>query len=176
MSVFDNIAKGLFLNAQLPLDAKQVFATLEDLKNLGINNSSAYYYYKYMKVLCQEDGNYYVWTEVDQTSTVGVRSVNFQYGANTVSNGIDYSNRFYNFVLEPESEPVPGIGNPYIIFKNWPEGNTQNYLEKYDIVGGFFSPTKFHYAMYGGGALTATSSWEQVSAFNPQPYKNLIDT
>ena len=70
--VFDYIAKALRTGGQLPLDAKTYFATLTQLKDLGVANSNPYQYYEWMRVVCAENGIHYVWEEVDQNFTGGV--------------------------------------------------------------------------------------------------------
>lgn len=166
--VFDYIAKGLSTATQLPLNAKTYFATRVQLQDLGVANAAAYTYYEYMKVLVAETGEYFIWQEVAQTYTGGLLPSNFQYAANTISNNIDYSGRYFNFVPEAAAVNVSAIGKPYVIFKD--PNNPQDYLEINDVVTGHFSPTLFMTARYLGGPLTNPTSWAIIIEENPKLY------
>ena len=163
--LFDFLSKGLLVSAQLPLDAKTYFPTIIQMQDLGTANSRAFYYYDMMKVSCSETQSFYIWQEVDVNYTGGVLNSNFRYPDNVLSNGVDYSNKYYNFVkeTEPTSEP---IAKPFIIFKNYPN-NTENYLQTGDIVMGFFAPTQFVTLRYLGGAVNQESSWALINKINP---------
>lgn len=165
--VFDYLAKALRTAGQLPLDEKTYFLTIASMKDLGVANTNAYQYYEYMKVLCVETGLYYIWKEVNQNDQSGVLDNNFQYGINTLSNNIDYSNRYFNFVVELSSSGNIAIGKPFVIFKDWTT-NKADFLEIGDVVMGHFSPTLFMTARYKGQAVNLASSWAIQSDFNPK--------
>jgi len=164
---FENIAKSLFVANQLPLDAKTFFTTLTEMRNLGVSNYKAFQYYEYMKVLCVETGTYFVWKDVGVNGS-GVILDNFKYPANSITQNIDYSNRYFNFVAEiiGPAANTP-IANPFLIFKH-PDNNPNNqYLESLDIAEGFFAPDKFGKRIYLGGTVTNESSWKKIDEFNP---------
>lgn len=167
--IYEAVVKGLYLEGMLPLDAKGVFSNLTLLKDLGENDKKAYTYYEYMKVLCQEDGNYYIWQEVDQNSEIGVLENNFLYPNNVISDLIDYSNRYFNFVIEEKSQSSSAIAKPYLIMKDWPI-NTGDYLEINDVVKGHFATDKLMEARYKGGSVIDINSWAVISAYNPKLY------
>lgn len=93
---------GIRVTGQFPLDPKTHFNTLEDLGNLGDNNSLAFTYYEGMLAFCQEDNRLYVWREQTELE-MGVLPTGFVYPVGAVAEGIDYSNRRFNF--------IPFIGN-----------------------------------------------------------------
>ena len=166
----DYIAKGLRISGQLPLDDKLVFPTLTQMQNLGIANSLAFEYYKYMKVLCQENGRYYVWEPVALNYTGGVLPANYQYPPNTISLGIVYSSEYYNWVLEDEGLiPDSAIGKPFVILKNW-SVNTNSYLEPNDCVLGFFDSSNLILARYIGGPLNSLTSFAIMDDWNPSAF------
>tara|TARA_A100000172_G_C3044260_1_gene111873 strand:- start:58913 stop:59428 length:516 start_codon:yes stop_codon:yes gene_type:complete len=167
--IYESLAKGFYLQGMLPLDAKGVFSNLTFLKDLGTDNSKAFTYYEYMKVLCQEDGNYYIWKEVSENSDIGVLDENFQYPENVISDYIDYSNRYFNFVLEEKSQSSSAIAKPYLIMKDWPN-NTGDYLEINDVVRGHFATDKLMEARYKGGSIIDINSWAIIEAYNPKLY------
>ena len=119
MGVFEHIAKGLYVAAQLPLDAKAYFPTLTQLKDLGISNYNAFTYYEWLRVTCVETDSEFVWKEVDVLYTGGALDDNFQYPVDTLSNGVDYSNRYFNFVpYAPAAGGSEPIARPYVIYKH----------------------------------------------------------
>jgi len=165
---FDYIAKSLRVAGQLPLDDKTYFKTLALMKDLGLTSSKAYEYYEWMKILCAENGQYYIWQEVAENYEGGILDENFQYGPNTLSNGVDYSSRYFNFVPESEGLVVPAIAKPFIIFKDWPT-NQEDYLQINDLVSGHFSSTVFlNLARYKGGAVNVLTNFATKSSFNPK--------
>ncbi len=167
MSVFDSIAKSFRVAGQLPLDDKTYFPTLSQMQDLGTANSKAYQYYKYMTVMCVENGTRYEWKEVLVDYTGGALLSNFTYGPDTVSNNIDYSDKIYNFVpVSVSAGASSSIAKPYIIFKVNPAG--ADYLEIGDVVTGHFSPTVFMTARYKGGPINQLSSWAIATDSNPQ--------
>lgn len=169
MAVFENIAKSLYVAGQLPLDAKTYFPTITEMQNLGVSDYKTFTYYEYMLVMCVETAQQYVWKEVDQSYTGGILTSNFLYPADTISDNIDYSNRYFNFVPytvgSPGSEP---IAKPYIIYKH--PNNSGDYLEVGDVVEGFWSTTEFGKRVYKGGAITLATSWANIDKINPGSY------
>ena len=90
--------------SQIPLDAKLVVATLDDLRYLGDDNVKASKYYKNMKVNCLEDNKTYVWREELYTDEPKGLLVNGSYtyptGSITTEPLFDYSGKKFNFFLE----------------------------------------------------------------------------
>lgn len=79
---------------QFPLDSKLRFKKLVDLKeNITINS---FKYYEDMIVQCLENHKQYIWREKLDTEQ-GVLPIDFIYPDNTIANGINYSNRTFNF-------------------------------------------------------------------------------
>ena len=170
MAVFDNIAKSLLVAGQLPLDAKTYFPTITQMKDLGISNYKAFTYYEYMIVTCVETQEQYVWKEVDQNYTGGILDSNYQYPANTISDGIDYSNRYFNFApySAGAGQGVEPIAKPFIIYK-YPN-NEGDYLEVEDVAEGFFALNKFGKRVYKGGPVNSDTSWASIDNINPGSY------
>lgn len=165
---FENIAKSLFVANQLPLDAKTYFVTTTEMQNLGASNYKAYQYYEYMKVLCVETGTYFVWKEVGALGT-GILEDNFQYPENTITENIDYSNRYFNFVAEGIGESsTTAIGIGFVILKNPNNDPNNRYLEINDIGLGFFAPDKFGTRIYIGGSVNNDTSWKKIDEINPE--------
>jgi len=166
--IIENIAKSLFVAAQLPLDAKTHFATLNDMRNLGISNYKAFQYYEWMSVRCVEDGKKYVWKEVEVDFTSGVLPINFTYPVNILSNDIDYSLRTFNFVLESAVDINTNSGQYFICkFPN----NLGSFLEVNDVAIGYFSSTKFGQMRYKGGPVNQITSWAFLDTLNPMTYE-----
>lgn len=168
MALFDNIAKSLYTAAQLPLDAKAYFPTLTQMRDLGVGNNKAYMYYEWMTVTCVEAQGRFVWKEVDVNYVGGVLENNFLYPSGTLSDGIDYSNRYFNFVAETSVQGSGTIAKKYVIFK-YP-GNTGDYLEVNDVAEGFFSSTEFKKMRYKGGPVSERASWATIEKINPITY------
>lgn len=165
---FENIAKSLYVAGQLPLDRKTWFPTLTELKSLGVANSKAFTYYEYMKVMVAETGEEFVWKEVDQSYTGGALDQNFLYPANVLSDGIDYSNRYFNFV--PANITLNSVIPGLLVFKS-PENNINNlYLEPKDVVAGFFGVNDFRWMRYVGGPVSVTTSWADIDGFQPNSF------
>ena len=92
-----NITSGIFNTSQLPLDSKTYFKTLAELQSLGSGDFKAFYYYEDLIVYCLETKTNYKWREAQFTNEPGVISSSFTYPANSVVDGVDYSNRTFNF-------------------------------------------------------------------------------
>lgn len=110
--VSEDIAKSLRVATQQPLDAKTFFFTLEELKNLGPESHKAYSYYEGMQVFVMENSSKYIWKEISFGDT-GEINQSFAYPAGTVSNNIDYSDRYFNFVKISDSSKT---GNTKLFF------------------------------------------------------------
>lgn len=100
------IISGLNISSQIPLDTKSYVLLLNDLINLGSNNVKAYYYYEGLNVYCNENKLDYQWREYQTENEPGGLILNgFVYPSGTISNGVNYSNRRFNFFLK-EGEAV----------------------------------------------------------------------
>ena len=129
---FNDVPKGSRIPAQIPLDYKTWTSTKNNLISLGINDQLAYTYYKGLRVYCASEKEIYEWREVlVPEETGGLVSTNFIYPSDIVVNGVNYSNKEYNFfkvlqasdILPTEIQAgtnviITGRGtieNPYII-------------------------------------------------------------
>jgi hypothetical protein len=90
---------GIRVTSQVPSDGKTYFISLASLKDLGTNNNLAYTYYNGMPAYCVENGKTYRWREVVGVE-VGLIPANFTYPTGLEVNGINYSNKIYNFFLD----------------------------------------------------------------------------
>ena len=94
----NNILTGLSVTSQVPLNKKEYIINENALKDLGTNNNLAYTYYKGLRVICQEERTEYEWKEME-LGDVGLLASNFIYPDGLIVDGVDYSNKSYNFVL-----------------------------------------------------------------------------
>lgn len=98
-----NLSNNFKVASQIPLDAQVYALNLSDLQNLGDNNNKAFAYYDSMIVICSENKKQYIWKERNSISG-GLLSNDFTYPENTIANGLDYSNKSYNFFeYKPEA-------------------------------------------------------------------------
>jgi hypothetical protein len=114
----NDIQTGLRVVSQIPLDQKTHFANETILQDLGPNDNLAFTYYEGMQVYCVLEKSRYEWVE----SPIGLLPVSFTYPNNLIINGVDYSNKEYNFVstaivveLPPLEKINEGNGDGIII-------------------------------------------------------------
>lgn len=88
---------GLIVPTQIPLDGKNYFKSLEQIKDLGINNQLAFGYYACMPAFCLENKTWYVWDSEDKKNGTGLLQESFIYPEGSEIYGIDYSGESYNF-------------------------------------------------------------------------------
>lgn len=91
------IPTGLVINSQIPLDNKLYFLNEASLSNLGELDNFAFIYYKGMVAYCAQEDTSYKWKEI-QEAEEGLLNNNFIYPDNWIKEGINYSNKEYNFV------------------------------------------------------------------------------
>lgn len=95
------ITSGLYIPSQIPLDAKAYVASEALLSSLGPSNILAFAYFKGITVKCQQEGTTWEWREVKAgEENTGLIPNDFTYPDNIIVNGIDYSNKTYNFFVE----------------------------------------------------------------------------
>ena len=92
------IPTGLVINSQIPLDNKLYFLNEASLSNLGELDNFAFIYYKGMVAYCAQEDTSYKWKEI-QEAEEGLLNNNFIYPDNWIKEGINYSNKEYNFVI-----------------------------------------------------------------------------
>jgi len=88
------LSEGWHVGSQTPIDDRLVFADLAALQNMGTADVNAYRYYEGMTVFVVAEATSYRWLE----SHSGALTTSITYPANIIVNGIDYSNRDFNFV------------------------------------------------------------------------------
>lgn len=93
----NNILTGLSVISQVPLDSKRHILNEAALIDLGLNNNLAYIYYDGLIVYCAEEGTRYQWKEISVGVGPGLLNDDFVYPPGIIVNGIDYSNKSYNF-------------------------------------------------------------------------------
>ncbi len=96
-SVID-IPTGLRIPAQIPFDNKVYFLSEAILLDLGVDDNLVYSYFKGMQVYCAEEDTRYEWRDMNGELEDGLLPFNFTYPAVWIKEGIDYSNKEYNFV------------------------------------------------------------------------------
>jgi len=92
--------------AQVVLDAKTKIATIASLIDLGLDDNLAFTYYKGLVVKVDEDLSSWEWREVSVPEEVGLRPVHFLYPTDYIVDGVDYSNKLYNFFLPKAIQSV----------------------------------------------------------------------
>ena len=98
--------------SMIPNDPKVWKPTEAMLANLGTNNYLAYHYYEGLRVLIAETKEIWEWREVAPgEENTGLVSSDFTYPAGVTLEGIDYSNRTFNFfkVLQASDISLPTI-------------------------------------------------------------------
>lgn len=95
---YNNIPAGLRLSTQIPLDVKSYIADEATLAYLGTANNLAYTYVDGMIIYCIAEKTKYVWREVEAgEENTGLVPLDFTYPANSITFGINYSSKKYNF-------------------------------------------------------------------------------
>jgi hypothetical protein len=134
-----DLIKALNVAGQFILDNKLYFLTLDDMRNLGLNNNLAYTYYEGMEVFCLQTFKKYYWKE--RTTQIGVLYQDFTYESGVIANNIDYSLRHFNFIdIENDIEILfikPTILNyllgSNIIYKKYKFSSIEEGLQLSDI-------------------------------------------
>jgi hypothetical protein len=101
----NNIPTNLSVASMLPNDPKVWVKSKTQLASLGVANNLAYTYYDTMRVICADEKEIYEWREEKTVGeTGGLVATSFTYPSGLIVNGVDYSNRIFNFfrVLLPE--------------------------------------------------------------------------
>jgi len=94
-----NLTTGIVTNGQFPVDGDTYFKSVSEITSKDINNE-AFGYYERMLIKIVEDNSTWEWREVETAGEVGgLFSSNYTYPNGLVSNGIDYSNREFNFFI-----------------------------------------------------------------------------
>lgn len=108
-----SLSTGIVTAGQIPLDAKLKFDTYESILDLGAFEVKPFSYYRGMVIFCVETEKEYIWKEVDQTIPLeqSVLPSAFTYPVGTVTEGVDYGGKSYNFyLLVPEIND--GVNTP----------------------------------------------------------------
>lgn len=101
-----DIANSLRVATQIPLDEKLYFKTTAEA--IDLSNNKPYSYYEGMIIFNLETKIYYIWKERQDASEIGLISFDFEYAANSIANGIDYSGRNFNFMVYLDPCPYNG--------------------------------------------------------------------
>jgi hypothetical protein len=91
-----DIATGLRVPLQIPLDSKQIITSEALLSNLGIGDNLAYTYYDGLVVTCLEERTNYEWRQA-LVGEIGLLPNNFVYPENWIVFGKNYSLLPFNF-------------------------------------------------------------------------------
>lgn len=107
---------GLQVASQIPLSFASYKLNEAALADLGAQDNLAFTYHKGMPFYCAEEKSTWTWEEVGETvnpASVFLLTNMFLYPDNWVVNGIDYSNKHYNFVKN-QNVTLENVAN-YII-------------------------------------------------------------
>lgn len=119
MPNFDYRMSGFIVSTQLPLDGKTYCPSEAILKSLGTNSNLAFSYYQGMIVYVVNEKRRYEWREIDGMS-IGLLPQSFTYPANIIVNGINYSNKTFNFFLKADSLELFNLDNTAIkVYKGY---------------------------------------------------------
>lgn len=102
----NNILTGLVVAGQVPLDAKTYVIDEATLMDLGTSDNLAYTYHKGLKVTCITERTIWEWKEYE-IGDITLIPDNFIYPNGLIVNGIDYSNKEYNFAQIVNDIPEP---------------------------------------------------------------------
>lgn len=105
MSNYTDIAKGLRVSTQIPLDKKLWIKSKSNL-NLDGDNSLAFSFYFGMRVYCAEEKETYEWRPVSGETTEGLLSEDFVYPNPFIVNGVSYGGTAYNFFKVMAAEDI----------------------------------------------------------------------
>ena len=101
-----NLTTGIVTNGQFPVDGDTYFKNRSDVTSLDISKH-AYGFYEGMTLKIIDEEFSWEWREEKSVNeTGGILSSSFTYPNGLVSNGIDYSNRVFNF-FEIDFSNVP---------------------------------------------------------------------
>lgn len=119
MADVTNIATGLGVPTQIPLDTVAFSQNESLLSNLGTDNFLAFKYYEGLKVRCIEEGTVYLWREVEAgQENTGLIAVDFTYPNSHIVYGIDYSNRTFNFFKTKDDFEIVNVGTGAKVYKD----------------------------------------------------------
>lgn len=113
----NKITEGFHVGSQTPIDDRLIFDNIADLINININ--TVHRYYEGMVVSVVYTNCQYMWKE----SLTGELVSSYQYPNNTIVNGVDYSNRYFNFV-QLQSIPATSLIYKALISQNSPVATT----------------------------------------------------
>ena len=101
MENVSEIITGLYIPAQIPLDAKAYCLSESVLSSLGNSSALAFTYFDGLTVKCQLEKTIWEWREVKiGEENTGLVPNDFVYPINIIVAGIDYSGKKYNFFIE----------------------------------------------------------------------------
>lgn len=140
MSTVNNIPTGLLVPAQVPLDAKLYIADEASLMNLGIASNLAYTYYEGMIVYCVAEKRRYEWRE-GAVGEVGLLPTGFTYPSPLVVNGIDYSNRTFNFFIVVQNMNISNVGTGVGCYKGFNIPSNSHQFKTFTSTGFIISST-----------------------------------
>ena len=129
MSNYNDVIKGYRIPAQIRLDAKSAVQSEAVLSNLGTGNNLAFTYYEGLKVYCKNEKKTYIWREVIGLEQ-GLLLLNFTYPTYSPIDGINYSNKNFNFfsdIIQVELSPLQVIN----------EGNGNGIIKRGRFAGSY---------------------------------------
>lgn len=150
------------VSSQLPLDHKTHFKTFNEMIDLGANNANAFKYYERMVVKVVDRQQEYIWREEAVADEPGAMNNAFQYPANSITDGVDYSGKKFNFFIYFRNvHPYKTLTIRKAEANNTP--NNQNKLEIGDWVTGVLAGDFFmSHGKYTGGDVMDPDNYENV--------------
>ncbi len=164
-----DISVSLRVATMSPLDAKSIFQTILEMKDLGNDYEYPFTYYNGMESLCLENDTKYIWKEIG-FGEVGLIPGGFTYPPNTIVNDIDYSSKVFNFI---PSSNESGSSNEDLFYIE-PSVNIQIAEEPISIDEAFFFGT----ADIGAGVQDVAlvkNSFVSQSGYNIHDNQNIGD-
>ena len=124
MTGVNDIAAGLRTPTQVPLDAKGYFVSQDAARNLGADNNLAFTYEKGLRIYCALEETRWEWRQPRFLGEVGLRPTLFTYPNNYFVNGINYSNKQFNFFpfFQEATIPIQQLINTLSLDFSWKRG------------------------------------------------------
>ncbi len=141
-----DLSVGLQVASQIPLNFRRFVANEAFLADLGDEDNLAYAYHKGMEFYCATEKSRYEWAEATGETRERLMPTHFTYPDNLVVNGIDYSEKQYNFfkiqnitvenVEQYIIEGPPGRGITGLVYDEFTGTLTFSFTSGPDVVTG----------------------------------------
>jgi len=122
MNTVNDIATGLRVPSQIPLNPKQEAASENALKSLGTGNTLAYTYYEGMTVFCKAEESTWIWRKPHQGES-GLLNSHFTYPSGRIVNGVNYGGQSFNFFKVKANQDIQSLLDNLKFSLDWKRGS-----------------------------------------------------